>query len=84
VNFSKENLFDRWAKKYDGDVFESDHNNEYPFAGYSKGISRLNLTIGNARLLWPLYIHQWFLLTHPDTAGFIYDNIKIALINLFL
>jgi len=29
VNFSKENLFDRWAKKYDRDVFESDHNNEY-------------------------------------------------------
>jgi len=39
VNFSKENLFDRWAKKYDRDVFESDHKNEYPFAGYSKVLS---------------------------------------------
>jgi len=27
------------GKKYDRDVFESDHKNEYPFAGYSKVLS---------------------------------------------
>jgi len=36
MNFSKENLFDRWTEKYDGDVFESDHNNEYPLPATAK------------------------------------------------
>jgi len=47
-------MFDRWAEKYDRDVFESDQRNEYPFAGYSKVLSFIWDEInpkGNARIL---------------------------------
>jgi len=47
-------MFDRWAEKYDKDVFESDQKNEYPFAGYSKVLSFIWDEINpkeNARIL---------------------------------
>ena len=37
--FSEEDIFERWAEKYDRDVFESDQKDEYPFAGYNKVLS---------------------------------------------
>ncbi|NLB71359.1 MAG: methyltransferase domain-containing protein [Chloroflexi bacterium] len=35
------NAFDHWANNYDEDVFQSDHDATFPFAGYARVLARI-------------------------------------------
>lgn len=73
-------LFDNWSSTYDESVKESDKNNEYPFAGYSKikkeifdiitkrkNLSVLEMGIGTGEISFPLY-QSGYIITGVDLS----------------